>query len=130
MQKEEFLNKVQDYGSLDSKDEALRMTDIFLATLGEWLYRTEARKLAAQLPKEFQDFLFKEKKPEVTRADTVRHPLEEFYNRIKARADIGFNEGVRIAKAVAKVLEEAVSPGEMEDVLQKLPDDFNELFSG
>ena len=130
MQKEEFLDKVQDYIGLDSEDEALQMTEIFLATLGEWLYRTEARKLAAQLPKEFQDFLFKEQKPETTRAETVGYPLEEFYIRIKARADISFPEGVRIAKAVAQVLEEAVSPGELEDVSQKLPDDFKELFSG
>ena len=129
MQRKEFLNKVQDYGGLDSTDEALQMTEIFLSTLGEWLYRTEARKLAAQLPKEFQDFPFKEQDPERTRAEVAHYPLEEFYNRIKGRADVTFKDAVRIAKAVAQALKEAVSPGEIENVLEELPDEFNELFA-
>lgn len=129
MQQDEFLSKVQDYGGLDSPDEALRMTEIFLATLGEWLYRTEDRKLSAQLPKAFQDFVYEEQEPERTRAQTVHLPPEEFYNRIKGRADIRYQEAVRISKAVARVLEEAVSPGEIEDVLQELPNEFSELFT-
>jgi uncharacterized protein (DUF2267 family) len=129
MQRKEFLNKVQDYGGLENADEALHMTEIFLSTLGEWLYRTEAHNMASQLPKEFQKFPFKEQDPEHTRAEVDSYPLEEFYNRIKGRADVTFKEAVKIAKAVAQALKEAVSPGEIENVLEELPDEFNELFA-
>jgi uncharacterized protein (DUF2267 family) len=129
MQQEEFLSKVQDYGGLDSEDEALRMTEIFLGTLGEWVYRTEAQKLAAQLPTEFQEFFFTQQDPERTRTQTEKLPLEEFYNRIKSRAEIRFKEAVKIAKAAARVTEEAVSSGAMTAVLQTLPNDFDELFT-
>ena len=129
MQQDEFLNKVQNYGDLDSTDEALRMTEIFLGTLGEWLYRTEVHNLAAQLPRELQGFLYRERDPERVREQTEHLPLEEFYNRIKARADVTYKEAARIAHAVARVLQEAISPGEMEDVLEELPDEFGTLFS-
>lgn len=129
MQQDEFLAKVQNYGGLDDQEEALRMTEIFLATLGEWLYRTEERKLSAQLPKQFQDFVYRQQDPEQTRGDTVHLPPEDFYNRIKGRANLSYQEAVRISKAVARVLEEAVSPGEIEDVLEELPHGFKELFT-
>ena len=128
MQQEEFLKKVQDYGGLESRDDALRITEVFFSTLGEWLYRTEIRKLATQLPKEFEDFFYKEQDPEQSPADVSRYKLEVFYTRIKARADIGYNEAVKLSKAAARVLQESVSPGEMEDVIQKLPDEFDKLF--
>ncbi|MBK8905217.1 MAG: DUF2267 domain-containing protein [Anaerolineaceae bacterium] len=129
MQRDEFLKKVQDYSGLDSEAEALQMTEIFLATLGEWVYRTEANKLSAQLPAEFQDFMFKQQDPEQVRGQTVHLPLEEFYNRIKSRADVRFKEAEDRARATARVLAEAVSPGALEPVLQELPEDFRQLFT-
>lgn len=55
--------------------------------------------------------------------------MEEFHIRVKARGGTGFREVAQRAKAVARVLQEAVSAGEMNDVLQILPDEFNELFT-
>jgi uncharacterized protein (DUF2267 family) len=128
MQQTEFLKKVQEYGDLTSSDEALQATEAFLSTLGEWLYRTEARKLMAQLPNEFQDFIFKVQKPETMRGDTIDAPIEEFYNRMKARVEVRFDRGVVLAQAVGQTLRETISAGEMDAVLQELPDDFNQLF--
>ena len=129
MQRDEFLKKVQEYSDLDSEADALQMTKVFLATLGEWVYRTEANNLSAQLPSEFRDFMFKQQDPEQVRGQTEHLPLEEFYNRIKSRADIRFKQAEERARATARVLAEAVTPGALEPVLRELPEDFRQLFT-
>ena len=128
MQKEEFLTKVQNLGGLENEDQALKMTEVFLATLGEWLYRTECQKLAAQLPKEFESFLFDVHNPEQSSSEVLHYPLGEFYNRVKARTNVGWEQAVEGTKAVAEVLRQAVSAGQIEDVMRQLPDEFDELF--
>lgn len=128
MQYDEFVQRVQQYAELDSADGAERLTEVVLATLGEQLYRTELAKLEAQLPKDMHGMLFAEQPPEQTRQDVQQVSLEEFYNRVSARADVGYPEATEQAKAVIRVLQEAVSAGEIADVRAKLPDDYAELF--
>jgi uncharacterized protein (DUF2267 family) len=127
MRYDEFISRVQERAGL-ARDEAVRSTEATLATLGERLYRTERENLAAQLPDELKEDLFKEVDSEVTRRDVDRFSLEEFYIRVSARAEIGYPDAVKRAQAVIAVLREAVSAGEIEDVLSKLPDEYGELF--
>ncbi|MEM5787105.1 MAG: DUF2267 domain-containing protein, partial [Syntrophobacteraceae bacterium] len=83
---------------------------------------TELKRLAAQVPHELKSVIF-------GRRDTpYTYDLEEFYNRVSARADIGYPQAVRQARCVMKVLSGAVSKGEFDDVLARLPDQYRELF--
>ena len=128
MQYHEFMERVQEQADLDSHDAAAWITEVVLATLGERLYRTEAAELAAQLPKELKGHFFARQPPENTRQDTDRFQLEEFYNRISARADVNYSQAKKLAKVVVSVLQEAVTPGEWQNALSTLPPEYSELF--
>lgn len=118
----DFVSEVQTEAGLDSIEEAARVAEATLETLGERLEETELRLLAAQLPNELKEFLHR-------RDDTpYKYDLEEFYNRVSARADIGYPDAVRQSRSVIAVLCRAVSRGEIDDVLYRLPFPFGELF--
>jgi uncharacterized protein (DUF2267 family) len=127
MRYDEFITRVRERAGL-GRDEAVRSTEATLATLGERLYRTERENLAAQLPNELKEDLFKQVDSEVTWRDVDRFSLEEFYIRVSARAEVGYPDAVKQAQAVVAVLREAVSAGEIEDVLAELPEEYGELF--
>lgn len=116
-----FIELVQRKAGLESIDQAVQATEAALETLGERLYRTERENLAAQLPNELKQYLFK-------RQVTDRFSLEEFYERVSARSDVRYHHAVEQARAVMAVLREAISPGELKDILSKLSDDYGELF--
>jgi len=128
MQYNEFMERVQERANLDSQEDAARITEVVLATLGERLYRTEAAELEAQLPKELKGHFFARQPPENTRQDTDRFQLEEFYNRISARTDVNYSQAKKLTKSVMSVLREAVTPGEWQDALSTLPSEYAELF--
>lgn len=127
MRYDAFIRRVQSRAGLDSHEEAMTCTNTVLATLGECLYRTERRKLAAELPKELKEVLFAERDPENRRMEVERFRLEEFFNRVRARADIGGRETEACTRAVTAVLREAVSPGTMAHVKEALPDEYGAL---
>jgi uncharacterized protein (DUF2267 family) len=128
MQHDEFIQRVQKYAGLDSSDEAVAVTEAVLSTLGERLYRTEQSDVASQLPRGIKEFLVARQKPENTRADVQHFSLEEFKRRVSARAGTRYPEGARLTHAVMKVLQEAVSAGEIADMRQALPKDYDALF--
>jgi len=66
----------------------------------------------------------------LSRGRTDRFSLEEFYNRVKARGDVGCPQAVDESRAVFAVLQEAVTRGEIEDILSELPAEYRELFGG
>ncbi len=59
MEYDEFIDRVQERLNLDSRDDAIRITEVTLATLGERLDRLERDQTAAQLPNELKAFLLK-----------------------------------------------------------------------
>lgn len=123
MRYREFIERVQELGQLESENDAVRITEATLETLGEELYahRTALRHLVSQLPEELKEPLLRRKGGD--------HPLlDEFYNRVRARADIGYPDAVRLAKVVVSVLQEAVAPGEMRHVLDELPPEYTDFF--
>jgi uncharacterized protein (DUF2267 family) len=127
MEYNEFISRVQKYAGLKSLDEAVQLTEAVLETLGERLYRTESTDLAAQLPKALKKFIFEKQPPEQNRNEVKRFSLEEFYNRVRARARIGYPDAIKQSKAVMSVLQEAVSAGELEDIKKELPREFHKL---
>jgi len=127
---ERFVKRVREEAGFGDEETARRGIEAVPSTLGERVYRTEASHLAAQLPRELKPALFEREPPELDRASVPPYSLEEFHNRVAARADLGRPAAVRIARAVAVVLKEAIAPGELAHVLAELPAEFAQLFDG
>ncbi len=122
MQYGEFVDLVQERARVNSWREALNAIEATLKTLGERLTDAEAADLAAQLPSAIGRYL--------TVVDTNKDfGLEEFYEHVSRRESIGQPISREHARAVMSVIEEAVSPGELRDVLAQLPDEYETLFT-
>jgi uncharacterized protein (DUF2267 family) len=121
MQYTEFMQQVKSHANIESDTPAEQAVEATLETLGERLSRTEQEDLAAQLVDELKEMLLK-------RTDVHSYDLEEFYNRVSARADIGYPDAVERSQAVVNVLTSAISQGEIDDILTEIDEDFGELF--
>ena len=128
MQRDEFIQRVQEDGKLESKEEALKVTKAVLETLGERLYRTEQSELAAELPQGLREYVMEPQTVEISKGQVEKYGLEEFYDRVGARAGVYYQTAVRLTRVVMDVLQEAVSPGEIEDIKQELSDGYRKLF--
>jgi uncharacterized protein (DUF2267 family) len=120
MRYEEFVHRVATAANIDG-EQAKTITRSVLETLGERLERTHRNHLADQLSEELREMV-------LDRPVTRRFLLEEFYNRVAARADLRHSPAVRRTKAVMEVLRQAVSEGELEDIRAELPSEYGELF--
>jgi uncharacterized protein (DUF2267 family) len=125
MQTQEFLGQVQNKAGVATLGEAMRATRATLETLAERLGPDETRHLAAQLPHEIQLFL-----ADAGMAMPERFSSNEFLLRVCAREGIDLPESTHHARAVIDVLTAAVSPGDIDEVLERLPDDYRPLFAG
>jgi len=122
MQFEEFIRAVQERTRLDTREEALTITRAVLETLGERVDRKVRNGLEAQLPNELKEFLLARKE------NADRYNLVEFYNRVAARAGVKHQDGIERTRQVFSVLRQAVSEGEIQDMLESLPHEYGELF--
>lgn len=122
MKYDEFINTVMDRANLGTEDEALRAIEATLKTLGERITDDEAYHLAAQLPPEVGRFL--------TVVDNQKDfDLETFYEHVSQRMSIGQPMARENARAVISVVEDTVTPGELQDVFSQLPDEYLTLFT-
>ncbi len=131
MEYEEFISRVQARAGIDSPEEAAAAVRATLGTLGEVLSPKERHDLAAELTRPLKECLtlWMERPPrELT--NPHRFNLEEFYNRVAARSEVGYPAAIKHSQAVIQVLSEAVSGGELRDVLRELPYEYEELLSG
>ena len=123
MQTKDFLGHVQNRARLASEGEALRITRATLETLGERLHGGEAKDLASQLPQEIGAYL--------TDADKEqKYDYVEFIKKVSEREGTGTGgaKAVFHAQAVISVVKDAVSTGEIDDVREQLPDEFDRMF--
>lgn len=122
MQYNEFIGLVQKRAGLDTEDEARRAIEATFSTLAERLRAGEAGDLAAQLPEELQSYL--------TGQETKKtFGIDEFYEKVSYKESIGYPQVREHARAVMSVVQEAVSPGELRDILAQLPDGYTDLFT-
>jgi uncharacterized protein (DUF2267 family) len=126
LQYPEFLRRVEEQIAAnrsvsDARREAENATTATLETLNERISGGEARDLAAQLPKEIQPAL----RPKAEESEGFS--LEEFYRRVAEREGVDIETARIDASAVMRVLREAVTPGELDDVMAQLPEDSNTL---
>jgi len=117
----DYLENVKTKIKVKSTDEIKRIIEASLATLAERLNETDVEKLGAQLPVELKQILRTQKPQD-------RFLLEEYYNRVGARAGIGYPDAVHYSRAVMSVLKGAVTGELLEYIKSKLPSNFNELF--
>ena len=121
MKYNEFVGRVQHRARLSSTDEAVGAIRATLEVLGERLSGGEPSNLAAQLPPEVGRYLSAE-------TDGERFGLEGFFERVSKQEGTDLPDAVHHARAVVSVLQEAVSQGEIDDVLAQLPDEYDPLF--
>ena len=128
MQYQEFIRMVKEKSRLSIEEDAACITEATLETLGERLYRTERENLAAQLPHKLKEYIFKRQEPEPTnRGHTDHYSLQEFYNRVGARSGESYYDTAQRAKAVMSVLQQATSPGILDQVFSVLPGNYRDL---
>lgn len=126
MNEKQLLTHVRERADLDSTDEARAATDATLRVLGSRITGPEAEDLAAQLPESLG--------AELTQRSGVgaeSFGVDEFVERVREEEadDPRIDDDPEVhAKAVASVLTDAVSGGELSDVRARLPDDYDELF--
>lgn len=125
----EFIDQVSQDFSPGSEDEALRMTRATLETLGERIYRTARQNLAAQLPDQIKELLVARSEPEASMQDVDQFSMQEFHQRVSARAEMGYPRTLDGVKVVMQVMRQAVSPGIWEQLGNELSTDYDEILS-
>ena len=121
MKGEQFIAEVKNLADLDTNEDAQKATRAMLETLKERLAGNEPSNLAAQLPPEVAGFVEGE-------GGGVAFSVDEFYGRVAQREGVGTDEAIKHTRAVATVLQTAVSGGELDDVRSQLGNDYEELF--
>ncbi len=121
MQLHEFIGRVQERAHLQDKDQALAVTQATLTTLCERLFGEEPRHLGAQLPDPLGEWLDRQGAGE-------RFSASEFCQRVADRAHVAKRQAEEQTRAVLQTLTDAVSEGEIQDVLGQLPHDYDRLF--
>jgi uncharacterized protein (DUF2267 family) len=120
---DEFLAKVRDQGEYASNDEADHVTRTILARLGERLATGEAKNLAAQLPAELQPPLL-----EAAATPATSSGIHDFLRRLATDLNATEETARWDASAVLTTLAEAISGGQLNQILTQLPTQFAVLF--
>lgn len=123
MDYDQFLGRVGERASVGAQ-EASKVAHATLVTLAERVDHGEAMDLASQLPSQLKDSL------EGPSNEAKPFDSEEFVRRVAERAGLGTPSEARPhVAAVLTTLQEAVSAGELDDLLSQLPDEYRELFA-
>ncbi len=121
MNGEQFIAEVRNLAELDSNEEAEKATRATLETLRERLAGNEPSNLAAQLPPEIAPYVDGD-------GGRESFPVDEFYDRVAHKEGVDHDAAVKHARAVATVLQTAVTEGEINDVRSQLGNEYGELF--
>lgn len=117
----EFIGEVQHRIEAGDMGTAVRNTRAVLTTLGERLQADEAQDLASPLPEEIGYYL--------RDADSgQRFDHTEFLERVADRAGVDEGEAEIRAQAIVALIGEIVPGGELDDVEDGLPADYEPLF--
>ena len=121
MNGEQFIAEVKNLAELDNDEDAQKAVRATLETLRERLAGNEPADLAAQLPPEIAPFV-------EGAGGRETFSVEEFYDRVAQKEGVFNDEAIRHARAVATVLQTAVTGGALEDVRSQLGNDYEELY--
>jgi uncharacterized protein (DUF2267 family) len=118
---EQFIAEVKNLAEIESDEDAQKAIGGTLEPLRERLAGEEPSELAAQLPPEIAPYV---------EGDGGRESfsVEEFYERVARKEGSSNDEAIRHARAVATVLQTAVTGGELEVIRSQLGNGYEELF--
>jgi uncharacterized protein (DUF2267 family) len=118
---EQFIAEVRSLAKLDNDEDAQKAIGATLGTLKERLAGKEPSDLAAQLPPEIVPYV-------EGVGGRESFSVEEFYKRVARKEGASNDEAICHARAVATVLQTAVTGGELEDIRSQLGNGYEELF--
>ncbi|MBD2023007.1 DUF2267 domain-containing protein [Leptolyngbya sp. FACHB-711] len=124
MQYDQFIKHVQSFAQLDSREAAETATGAVLETIADRIVGDEAHQLAAQLPKQLDEYLYGREGQNGT-----YFSLREFYERVAQKAGVELTIAPTYCRAVFAVLNAAVTPGEFADVKANFSEEYEELFA-
>lgn len=122
MKYQDFVARVRERGEYDSAAEAQRVISVVVTCLAERLEPDEAHQLGAQLPTELRDFLGS------TVGGGLRFGVTEFLQKVSDGTGATERTAEWDASAVLSTIADAVSGGELNDVLTQLPSGYASLF--
>lgn len=117
-----FIGRVQSNAALPDFDSALAATRATLETLGERLGGSNPSDLASQLPTELQLYL-----EQGTECGPKVFDAEEFVERVSRRQGVDTSTATTSAIAVMVTLGEAVTTGNLLDVIEQFPKDLEAI---
>jgi uncharacterized protein (DUF2267 family) len=122
MKYDEFIKSVQTSAGLNSREEAISATRATLETIRDRIVGDEAKDLASQLPKELGEYLHGREGQ-----NGGFFKCNEFIQMVSEKEGVSTEVATAHARAVFSVLENAVTPGEFEDVRLNFSDDYNDI---
>ncbi|MET7572155.1 DUF2267 domain-containing protein [Streptomyces sp. NPDC005492] len=123
MKYDEFLARVRERGEYTGQDEAAKVTEEVLSVLAGRISPGEVDDLASQLPGPLEQVL-----TDAERHQAESYGIEEFYRRIGERTGARPRTAVWDASAVLTTVADAVSGGELNQVISQLPSGYAVLF--
>lgn len=117
----QFLEEVQNRTDLYNEMQASTAVTAALNTLAERLSPEERENLSAQLPNELKDLI-------TINGEAQEFGLDEFFERVSQRMETEREEAEYIADQIISILSEAITEGEIDDIKEKLPEEYRELF--
>lgn len=123
MRYDEFIGQVQNRAQLRSRGEAERVTWATLQTLGERLAGGEAKDFASQLPIPLPQYALSG-----LAGMGIPLSLDDFVQVVADREGAEPQRARQHTQAVCSVLQEALAPGEVQDMCAQLPAEYNRLF--
>lgn len=130
MEYKDFYARVHTLAQTDDFTEAEKVTQAVIRTLGETISADARTDLASELPQELKEVILTPIRPEVDGEETRDMSIEAFCDLVGERTGTDRGTAAHQANAVMKVLEEAVAPGTMRNLLETLPEEYDEIFEG
>jgi uncharacterized protein (DUF2267 family) len=121
MNHQEIREEVKGRLAINENDWADEIIEAVLVTLSERISEGEAKNLAAQLPEPYKTYVRTVKDVEV-------FGVEDFFDRVAGKLRTGRGPATHYAQAVMGVINEAVSSGELSDIMAQLPRGYDILF--
>jgi uncharacterized protein (DUF2267 family) len=118
----ELIRKVGERAGISDRFEAERTTFVVLQALSDRLSGKEANDLLAQLPSLLREEIVVSPAPQPM-------SLDEFVGRVAEELDVTPEEARTRVRAVFATLREAVTVGELRDVMQELDPEYAALLA-